>query len=167
MPSANTIEELYDIENPMDAGALTLLVNAGVPAYTRLTLPRLSKPVPRVEVQFRLGSATGHKRVMADGTMRNDAWEAQLALQIITRPGVESDVHDSASDEHGALRSLVRSKAEAMFMDLDDLLPYHSVNNIDDSGTTATLKSEDGFDVSTIIYALHVNIRTNAWPETA
>lgn len=167
MPSADTVAELYDIENPMEAGALTLLINADVPAYTRLTLPRVKKPTPRVEIQFRLGSATGHKRVMADETLRNDAWEAQLALQIITKPAIESAIHDASVDSHALLRALVRSLAEDMFMDLDALLPYHSVNNVDDNGTTATLTSEDGFEVSTIVYALHVNIRTDAWPVTA
>jgi hypothetical protein len=159
MPLADTLEDLYNFDG-IEEGTRAVFEAANMVAYTRQNAATLEKETERIEIRYRLGGATGHFRVMADGSKRPDAWDGQLLLQVVT-PCAANDHHT----RQVALARSVAANLEAL-LNKDGVLPYHWINDIPmDAGTTPTIKTEDGYEYTTLTYNLPVCIRSEAWPE--
>lgn len=64
MPSVDNIEQVYDVESPLEEAVKAILDALGFNTYTRTNAPDLSKEIERVEVIAKLGAATGHLRTL-------------------------------------------------------------------------------------------------------
>lgn len=163
---------LYTFENAIEGAVLAYLTANSIPAYTRLTLPRMmkadgsGKPVPRVEIQFRPGPATHGKPQGANNKVVEDGFDGELALQIITQPSVEqlSATINSTLDSHGNLCASVRYLGADWFEQLNALLTYHKITGDTMLGSSSTLTSEDGIETTTLLWVMKFKIKDDAWP---
>jgi hypothetical protein len=164
MPNAAAnLEDLYDPETDFERAISQLAIRETVSeiVITRENAKEFEKPTDRLEVRFRNGEATGHKQLCPDGFSRPDAWRGQLSIQVITA------LRNTSENVHGKQRAQVRAFVSmlAQSKDLSDLLQFHAVNDILDTGTTPTIKSADGYEATTLTYSVHFNVRPDAWPQ--
>ena len=162
MPSVDNIEQVYDVESPLEEAVKAILDALGFNTYTRTNAPDLSKEIERVEVIAKLGAATGHLRTLpmiAGGlTVRPDQWQCQLALQLITRAEVGDTTHTTR-------RATLRNVAAGLQHTVS--LPFHAIlGQVMDSGTSHTLKPSDGFEFTTLTYNFTIGVLPDAWPQT-
>jgi hypothetical protein len=163
--AAPTLEALYDPETDFERAISKLAVESFgfETVITRENAREFDKPTDRLEIRFRNGEATGHKQQCPDGFLRLDAWRGQLSLQVIT------SLRKTDENVHGKQRAQIRAFASILAgcQELNDLLPFHSVNDVVDTGTTPTIKTEDGYEATTLNYSVHFNVRLDAWPQPA
>jgi hypothetical protein len=166
MPSAN-YEDLMRIETALSEALAGLIKAKAIPnVFTRKNYCNVELPSERIEIAFNLGEATGHEHTI-DGPaslVRYDRWRGQFTVQIIT-PSLDAVNQEKATDKHDDWRAIVRNIME----ELPNLLtvancPYHEVGESKAVGTTPSLRSSDGIEACTLVYAIYCGIRADAWP---
>lgn len=162
MPLASNLEEIYDLESPLEEAIKVALDALGFATFTRTNAPTLSHEIERVEVVAKLGQATGHLRTspaVGGGIVAvPDQWQCQLALQLITRA-------DEGSTYHVTRRATLRNSAAGLSRSIS--LPFHCIAGLlYDAGTSHTLKPTDGFEFSTLSYNFVLGVKPDAWPNS-
>lgn len=163
MLSAEQIEQLYDFEGAFDTATVAVLQDMGLETATRKDAATIDdRPVPRVEVQFRVGDDGNTEFKCPDGKRRHITFKGQLALQVVTevKAGDPGNVH-------GAYRAKVRYLCSTLPERFNDpaLLPNHRVAHITGAGATSALKTHDGIEYSTLLFNVEFSIRPGAWPQ--
>lgn len=167
---AETFNQVYDYETAIESAIEDLFLLEGFAAdavWTPASNPELQKNRPRIEIYCASGQETGHMHSDADGTIRPDTFSGNLALRIVSNSLAES----ATTQEHATYRAAVRNvmaKSRRLLVAnaaaADDILPYHSILDVVEAGTSASYQSEDGYYESTISYNIKINIRPAAWP---
>ena len=142
------------------------LTDQGVAAYTRQNSTEEFENVrPRVEVEAKIGGATGHKYVTG-GVLYNDTYFFELALVAVCAPQ-NIEAADLTIDQYVArLRGMMQTYAQATWADTVNF-PYHLiVEPLKDTTTVDNLKADDNEEWSTLTFAGIVQIRTEAWTNT-
>lgn len=155
------IEKLYDHENAIEAAVFAALKPYDLPIATRLT-PRSSRPSVMIKVE--VGAETGNRHIMADGSLRPQAWRGQLVFLILTEPPAENTDPVTACDPHAELRARLRYLVAGIMPVVNASMQTHSLNGISDARSDTRLRIEDGIEATTLAYDIHFNIRTDAWP---
>jgi hypothetical protein len=170
MPTAPSIDALYDFETAIEGGFKSLFAVhlAAVSGYTTSDkAAALIEHRPRCEFEFTAGGETGHHRPELP-YYRADAFLGQMVITIVsnTRPD------EAGTSEHSAFRAAVRNlmaKAPTLFKanrdDTNDLMPYHAVHDLAQGGSSPAYESEDGYYSTSIQYDIKFSIQPDAWPE--
>lgn len=160
-----TLDQIYDIETALEAAFKTLFEEELFTTYVTNDAAEFQKSRPRVEIMFALGSETGHNSTHST-YYRPDAFNGSLVVAVVTPA---DDTNGTA--QHAQYRARVRNlmaKCRTRFKsdaDGDDaLLPYHTVQDVVESGTAPAYAPEDGVYISRGNYELKLNIRPDAWP---
>jgi hypothetical protein len=168
---ATTFSQVYDYETAIESALEDLFLLEGFAAesvWTPASDPELQKNRPRIEIYCASGQEDGHVYRNADGTsIRPDTFSGNVALRIVSNSLAES----ATTQEHAAFRASARNvmaKARLLLVANaaaeDDILPFHSILDVVEAGTSASYQSEDGYYESTISYNIKINIRPSAWP---
>lgn len=157
MPAPD-LATLYRVEPAIEEAWRGILESEGIDSY--IQRDQLDLPVPRVDVQLSLGSATGHRGLRPQGDFALDAWNASLTFTVVTKR-----VDDQPAD-HAEYLATIRRCAQYYSDRLGpDVLPYHCVVYIQESNTVPSVQLEDETDRSALTFECIVCFRTNAWPE--
>jgi len=153
---------LYDLETAFETAAKTVLADFGIAAFTQMEVENL--PASRVDVQCHIGDLTGHKSQVTPGQFAFDAWNGSLSFMITTPRRVPSDPEYDAQ-AHGKMRGRVRQAIQYFSNRFTaEVLPYHVLVSIRESGTDPSVLINDDSDLSTLSCACVFAIRTGAWP---
>lgn len=151
----------------MEAAFAAALRDAGLTVATPLEFSSLKLERPRVDLMFNPGPARQSFHLVS-GVKRNATWTGSLNLVIVC------DGEGWGSAQHRAYRASVRNVMATLLNTINSLndaqdakryLPYHTVNNIVDMGTTQQVKVEDGIEESQMQYAVEFGITLGAWAE--
>lgn len=151
---------LYTPEPSVEAAAAVSIgtLQTGLLVFTSASRSDLSRDSERIEVRFTLGEATGHMHPYRGGYMRWDAWNAQLAVQLITK---------IADSDHARIRGVLRawgSNLQSILNTSGDLVFWRVSEQAMDAGTTNLYRTESGYEASTLVFRLKIHIRPDAWP---
>lgn len=160
---ATSIDDLFEIEDAVEGACKKLLNSAGIDnVYVQRDDENVA--TPRVNVQLKLGAATGQKLPDNYGALWVAAWNASLGFQVVTKRSKE------ATQRHYAIRAALRrimlqcdSRGNPVAFG-EDVLPYHCVLKILDSQTVPIIQGEDDLDESELHYSITVQIRNNSFP---
>jgi len=156
MSTAPDIETIYRVEDEVEKGIKTILTGLGITAYTQQQDAEVVAPF--VDVQLSLGDHTGHQWIDKNGGIWEAAWNATLALRVVTKRG------DGGTD-HVAWRSKIRVAMQYASQKLtESVLPYHTLSKVSTEGATPIFESDNDYDVSDLRFSVIVCVRTNAWP---
>jgi hypothetical protein len=151
---------IYDFERIISTAAAQVFTNAGLDAFTVYSDPKFQKARPRVEVVFRAGGEASPKReaIMIDGSRRASAFKGELSLHAITDPT------PTGKNTHGEYRAKVRSIAAVLHWTINEtLLANHKVNWMVETTTSHGIRTQDGYEQSTITFAVDFSVQANAW----
>lgn len=154
---------IYDFETALESAVKTVLTAQGLVVYVSNDVEELQRQRPRVELQMVVGSATDH-RTTHDSIYRCDCYTGQMVASIVTNSGDGTAGHASYRAQVRAAFGVVESTLTDDANDADTLLPDHSVNRFFESGTSPTVKPDDGYYESRLVFDLHFNIRPASWP---
>lgn len=168
---APDFETLYDLETAIEEAGQTILAAAGIEAFIQRETDDL--PATRVDIQLRVGKATGHRSQVTPGQFALDAWEGQLGFEIWT-PRLPKTLNgepdgppnpDYNPKLHGRMRGKVRHTIQ-YFADrfTEAVLPYHVLTKIQERDTMPSVKVDDDSDLSNIVCDVIISIRTGCWP---
>jgi hypothetical protein len=155
-----TLVQLFDIESAIEDAVKTLLESVQLTAVTRRTASEaFQQKRPRVELMLVLGQEMEHFQFI-EAQKVNDLWVANLRMAVVTDA-------DAKKQTHSEYRAQVRLQFAKLRHRLfgAELLPYHAITRCVCTGTTPSITPEDGTETSTLDFELHVNIRTNVWPD--
>lgn len=156
MPAPD-LQTLYKIEDAIETAWQAVLQAESIPAFKTRDDDLLT--LPRVDVAVALGGATGHRGLRAPGQFALDAWAGQVTLTVKTKR--VSDQPDTHADWVAEIR-LAAQYFEDRFG--SDVLPYHALSMIQESGTERSIGDDDETDISNVTFDFIVSIRSNAWP---
>ena len=135
-----------------------MLNNNSVTTYTQRDTDEVTTPY--ASVQYVTGAATSHESaLLSDGSRRFDTWDGNLSIGIATNR--DKDKLDDHTTLRGRIRNLIYDWRNTI---TDALLPYHSILNVIESGTTPATAADDNHDVSTITFQLKFQVTPSAWP---
>ncbi len=157
----SVVADIYDWERVIAEAAATVFTNAGLQAFTVYSPPEFTKVRPRIEAIFRATGETTPKReaIMPDGTRRAGAFKGELTLHAIT------DADLPGKNAHGEYRAQVRSICANLGALLNDLaLKKHKVQWMVEGATTHGIRTQDGYEQSTISFAVDFSVQQDAWP---
>lgn len=157
MSLAESVEQLYAFEPACESAISSIFGARGFVCYATDDGWEFDKDHEAVHIVVRQTEATGHMRVMPDKSQRPDTWNALLAVQLVTKAGVN----------HAAKRATLRAECAKLFprLNSDERLPFWRISGpLMDSGTTSVIKSDSGYESSTMVYRVHYHIRPDAWP---
>jgi hypothetical protein len=152
------------LRNEAEAGLSQMLTKAGFTVYTRVNAPETFKrPRPRLELKVRIGAATGHRHVCADGLARFDGFRVVVGIQTVTAP--QNDGVNALNEAYLArLRSVMSALAAYTFDNEKDFPDIYFATPFKDSGTDDTLSLVEGIEYSLAHFESIIAIRTTAWP---
>lgn len=160
MPATDVLQ-LYDFETAIEGAWKTLLTDYGAAAFTQREYADL--PDLRIDIQFALGAAQGHRRRYS-GSHWLDAYHYRLTLGIVTPRKIRNVEQTTLHATYRAKCRIFAQYASGM-LDDDELLPYHTLTQIQEDGTAPAVVSADDCDVSEIAFKGIVSIRDSAWPD--
>lgn len=163
-----TAVDLYDFEGNMATTFTPILIAAGLTALTQLDPAAFQKDRPRCEVIFRTGSAVSPPRIgiVTPPPAVNRAimaYTGELEINSITPATVEG------KSLHSAYRAAIRQA-----MELDKIRtsvntasnPYQ-IDFVTPSGSTQSIKTDDGYEMSRLTYAIQFSIKLDAFVQLA
>lgn len=163
MPAIDLIA-IYSLRPALEENISNAFTTLGLKAYTRLSSVDFQKVRPRVEVKITVGDHNGHKFNCPDGQQRYDQWAIALALQAVTE--IPAKAEDNLLHELyvAQLRAYCSTLAQSSWNDLVNF-PYHAIAEpLMETGTTNSLKSDDGLEFSILSLRGVVGVRKDAWP---
>lgn len=159
MPQAPSWDELYKFEDAVEWAAQSILEAHGVSAFIQRSESIIATPC--VGVQFTVGPAMDRygKRV-EDGQLFIDTWTGKLTFAIFT-------ARTKGNQYHSGIRARIRWLMNTIAFWNADVLPFHQMLRILEDGTSVQITPDKDRDVSEISFAVHLNIREDAWPLVA
>jgi len=160
---ATTTIQIYDFENAIEAAFKALFTAENIDAFVSLDEVDFQNVRPRIELFCSPGAETGHYHPTH---YRADTFGGTVVLRIISNPKATTREH---SDYRATIRDIMAGSRDKFKADVDNddaaaLLPYHSILDVVESGTSPTYLGEDGTVESVINYTIKFNIRPDAWP---
>ncbi len=154
---------IYDFEAQLEAAFIDFLNTVSVAAMGPDALIAFQKATPRTEAMFTEGGAIDtHRFQTYDGNYRHDLYQGSLTLRLITRPRTKDGEANTAHSTYRAkIRNMMsRAKQE---VEMDNLELRYLVP----SGNSPSIKSEDGYEMSTMTFQITFGIKTGVWPADA
>lgn len=157
----SAVADIYDWERVIAQAAATVFIDAGLQAFTVYSDPAFQKIRPRVEAIFKPTGEVTPKReaIMPDGTRRASAFKGELTLHAIT------DADAPGKNSHGEYRAQVRSICANLGALINaGALVKHKVQWMIEGATSHGIRTQDGFEQSTISFAVDFSVQGDAWP---
>ena len=155
-----TREQIYNIEEPVLAAASASLAAAGI-ASVPLDMDGENLVTPRVELQFSVGSPTGHAYLSGSGASRAaelDAWGCQLRAIVVTDRAWSSGSHQSYVAK---CRSILGDYRR--FNEQSGSMPYHHIVKSNNINAQLSIDGELGYDLTALVFDQVVYVRPTAW----
>jgi len=153
MPAPD-LTTLLDFETQIETAIKTALGAASVTAYRQRDTDNKAAPV--VTVQFTQGESLGNL-FSHSGVWREDRFNGEVELRILTRRGASSDSHPS-------YRAKVRTLMSNWQGTINAALTYLILLDCKTAGATPEIEADEDHDYSTLRYSTPFAIRHNAWP---
>jgi hypothetical protein len=156
--TAPDIDTLFMLEDHIETGVQRVLKSIQIKAFKQCDADDIGL-TPYVNIQLALGGVTGHYGQDKKGKLWKDAWNATLGFEIVTN-------RSKKQIEHATYRAHIRrlmQYAEGLFT--EEVMPYHTLTKIEESGTRPTFDGGEGLDISQVSFSCIVSIRQNAWPD--
>ena len=161
------LDLLYNLRPAIEEGLRGWFTDQGISAFTRQNAPESFETVrPRVEIEAKVGGATGHRYVTHQGVLYNDAFQIQIAIVAVCSPqNIESD--NLGIDKYVArIRGMMQTYGQATWTDTVNFPNHLIVEPLKDATTIDNLKADDNEEWSTLTFSGIVQIRTNSWTNT-
>jgi hypothetical protein len=155
---APSYASLYTFEDSIEAACAAVFATAGLNCNVSASTAELA--TPRVEIQLIVNQATGHLGENPQGDGYPDFFNGTLKLAVVTKR-FEDPL--SPATYRGKMRSLLYRFDEVF---VEELLPYHSVQEVIEIGTTFLTDAETLEDTSIVTWKIQFAIRPGAWPLT-
>jgi len=157
----STLLEIYDLETQLESGFVALFVAAGLEAGGPDSPAVFQDKRPRVEVVSFTdsGVAQDHFQPCPDGKYRHDFYKGTLTLAVITNPRTESGEQNV---KHSTYRATVRAVMSSAYADLD--MTNLKLRYMVPRGATNAIKTEEGHEVSNLMFELTFEIKPTSWP---
>lgn len=168
---APSLEHLFDMQANIEAGFVAYLSANGITAYgTRYTGDIADK---RVLLMYRPGASAGYCAIPTTtntGEMENDWFNGEITFIIQTERALAeaseitgfASLHDYRVAQikvlmlRGALNGTISGKT-ALALD------YHRIAVLSE-GAEENSVEDDAFDVTSLSYAVQIQIKSDAWP---
>jgi hypothetical protein len=151
---------IYQIEEAVEDAAKSILETAGLDVFTTRSEEDIT--TPRCAIQFSLGNETGRHYIDSAGVVRPAQWRGVFRVQVVTNRTTEGN---NSTTNHQTYKGIVRNEiAQWNTKFTETLLPYHVVADIEHSGSTPSIRTEDDQDVTEISLTMTVSVRATAWP---
>ncbi len=161
---AMNIDELMNIEPAIEEGFRALLESQGIVAITRQNAPESFQTArPRVELKSKVGAATGHRHVTAEGVIQYDTWFMELALRAVVQPQNEEGNNILANQFIARLRGISSTFGQATWTDVINFPNHLIVEPLKDTTTDRSLQLDDNEEFSVMSFSGIVQIRTESW----
>lgn len=155
---------VYDFENNLAEVFAAALTSLGVTAITWKSPAKVQSVRPRAEVWFVPGGATMPPRIALTPNFGQaiSAYRGELSLECVT------GVSTPEKDAHAQFRSQIRA---AMELDrirsaINDVPSKYCVQYLWATGTSITTRYQNGYETSTLTYAVDFSIQQDAWIST-
>ena len=155
--------DLFDFENIIPTAVASVFTDndfTAANALTALSDPEFQKARARVEIIFKVTGEVFPQRyaILTDGTVRNAAWKGLLSIVAITAADKAGKI------THGEYRAKVRN----FCLNLRDrvngtALTKHKLQQVLSGPTTVGIRTKDGFEQSTLDFAIEFSIQGDAW----
>jgi hypothetical protein len=155
---AASYETLYTFEDSIEAACAAVFATAGLNCNVSASTAELA--TPRVEIQLIVNQATGHLGENPQGDGYPDFFNGTLKLAVVTKR-FEDPL--SPATYRGKMRSLLYRFDEVF---VEEVLPYHFVQEVIEIGTTFLTDAETLEDTSIVTWKIQFAIRPGAWPLT-
>lgn len=155
-----TREQIYDIETPVLNTAALILSGSGI-SSTPLDMDGENLVTPRVELQFSVGSPTGHAYVSGSGSGRAselDAWNCQLRAVVVTDRAWSSGSHASYVAK---CRSLLGDYRR--FNEQTGSMPYHHIVKSNNMNAQLSVDGDLGYDLTALVFEQVVYVKPTSW----
>lgn len=150
-------ELIYGFERVFETSLKSVFDTAQIKCFTTQDTFDFQKDRPRVEVMFTPGAGQKQRPYLpAIQEEREVAFKGQYRLDLITAAAVAV---------HNDFRTKIRSLVHGLPARINSVEPmqYHKLQFINDAGTTPTLKPEDGYYLTVMIYDVDFSIQADAW----
>jgi hypothetical protein len=155
-----TREQIYDIETPILNTAALILSGSGI-ASTPLDMEGENLVTPRVELQYSVGSPTGHACLSGSGASRAaelDAWNCQLRAIVVTDRAWSSGSHQRFVAK---CRSLLGDYRK--FNEQTGSMQFHHIVKSNNVGAQLNLDGDLGYDLTALVFDQVVYVKPNSW----
>src|ERR1044071_2948347 len=155
--------DLFDFENIIPTAVASVFTDGGFTAANALTSlsdPKFQKERARVEIIFKVTGEVFPQRyaIMNDGSVRNAAWKGQLSVVAITAADAAGKI------THGEYRAKVRNFCANLRDRVNSTaLTKHKLQQVLSGPTTVGIRAKDGYEQSTLDYAVEFSIQGDAW----
>lgn len=165
----SAVTALYDFENLIPIAVATSLSGTNFGSLTALhplSDPKFQQMRPRVEVTYKHGGAVTPLRIapntVPDGAPviygRNSAWSGELSIHAIT------DADPIGKLTHSTYRAEVRSACALLLSNVNGItLTQHCLQSLVETGTTHGIRSNDGYEQTTITFHVDFSVQADAW----
>ena len=158
------LDVIYNFRPAIEEGLRGWFSDQEIAAFTRQNAPESFETVrPRVEIEAKIGSATGHRYVSPAGVLYNDTYFFELAIVAICVPQ-NIEASNVLIDQYVArIRGMMQTFAQATWVDTNNFANHLIVEPLKDTTTIDNLKLDDNEEWSTLTFSGIVQIRTNSW----
>ena len=156
---ADTLRQLFDFESQIEEAVESVLSSTGVASYSQRSDRELV--VPRFEVQFTAGAATGSYSGPQTYMLRYpDAFNGSLKIRHIT-----SRSGDITYTQHRQNVSQIRENLYRHEMLItEDVLPFLKLDSILENGSSLGVDEDVRHDITELTFAVVFFVRPSAWP---
>lgn len=162
---ADTFDQIYSVELQVEAAVKYLFGLAEITCLTSTDAASEHQNVrPRVEAVYTHSDANQSNHT-AGPYYRSRLFGGQLTITVVTNAVPEGD---GGIALHSTTRANVRNIMAKMRHDLTstypERLPYHTISNVMEQGTSPTINTDDGVLTSQLTFDFQVNVKPDAWP---
>ena len=162
-PQASDLDTIFDVEGGIEPFTVSALNAAGIGDVD----PERSseeQSTPRAEVQIHLGACTRRNPSSQSADPRAGlpcAWKFRMFMTVAT-----DRANPDQADSHSTFRAKARRVGALFLTQLNPLLPYHRIEELNEAGTTPSMVNEEARteDISRLVFDGIVCVRPTAWP---
>ena len=158
------LDVIYNFRPAIEEGLRGWFTDQGIAAFTRQNAPQSFETVrPRVEIEAKIGAATGHRFVTSQGVLCNDTFFFELAIVAICIPQ-NIETNNLSIDQYVArVRGMMQTFAQATWVDTENFANHLIAEPLKDTTTIDNLKLDENEEWSTLTFSGIIQIRTNSW----
>jgi hypothetical protein len=162
---ADSFDQIYTVEAQVESAIKYLFELIEIPCIgTTDAMTEFQNVRPRIEIEYTHSDMNQSNAAIAP-YYRSRLFGGQLALLVVSN-GV--DEPNGGILLHSVLRAKVRNVFAKLRHDListyTTLLPYHTIENVMEQGTSPTMDTDGGVITSQMAFEFQVSVKPDAWP---
>jgi len=161
---ADSFDDIYNIEPAIEAAIKYVVELHEIRVVTtNEASDETQETRPRVHVQYIHSDL--YQSNSGAPYYRSRLFSGQLNVLVVSNP---ENSDNGGIAQHGQLRAKLRNVMAKLRRDLivtyPEQLPYHTVENIVEQGTSSAITPQDGVLTSQMSFELQVSVKPDAWP---